>query len=49
MESRTLEDFVEDMVTEGKSPDDIWAVARQTRWASVADETRELAKKLLGL
>jgi len=49
METRTLEDYVEDMVSDGKSPDDVWAVARQTRWATVADEAREQARKLLGL
>ena len=49
MESRTLQDFVEDMISDGRSPNDVWVVAIQTRWASVADETRELAKKLLGL
>lgn len=44
--NRTLEDFVEDMVSNGADSFGVRAVASQTRWRDRKQEAQELAKKL---
>jgi hypothetical protein len=44
MEERTLEEFVEDMVSDGRSLGDIRAVARSTRWETKMLEVLDYAK-----
>jgi hypothetical protein len=42
-EKRTLEEFVEDLVTNGRSADQVRAVAICTRWAPQAGEAYDMA------
>jgi hypothetical protein len=46
MDDRTWEDFVEDMLLRGRTPDQIWTVAMNTRWVNHANEAREHAARL---
>jgi hypothetical protein len=43
---RTLQEFVEDMVLEGRTPQQVFAVAMSTRWANVAHKARRTAAHL---
>jgi hypothetical protein len=45
--SRTLEEFVEDLVSNGASPLHVRAVASQTRWRDKKYEAERLARELL--
>lgn len=42
MEQRTVEDFVEDMVSDCKSLDEILMVAMSTRWVGHKDEIKKV-------
>ena len=46
MEMRTLEDFVEDMVSDGRTQEEIRAVAFSTRWKDRAEEAFRQAKRM---
>jgi len=43
---RTLNEFVEDMLSDGKSLQQIIAVARCTRWETRIEEIKEIVGKL---
>lgn len=43
-QTRTLEQFVDDLITDGRKPREIHAVAMATRWASRAAEAKTLAE-----
>jgi len=45
MESRTVEEFVEDLVSYGRDCNQIRAVARSSRWENQMNEIEELLKK----
>jgi formylmethanofuran dehydrogenase subunit E-like metal-binding protein len=45
-EPRTLEDFVEDMVSDGRTQHQVKYVAQSTRWKPQAEEAFRMAKKL---
>jgi hypothetical protein len=45
VEDRTFEDFLDDMLSNLRTPEQIWAVARNTRWADRADEARAIAEE----
>jgi len=44
--TRTTEDFVEDMVSDGRSWKEIKYVAMCTRWSNVITEVKETYRKL---
>ena len=44
-EDRTFEDFLDDMISDCRSPEEIWAVAKNTRWADRANEARDAARE----
>ena len=44
-EQRDVEEFVEDLVSDGRDKDYILTVARNTRWRSQIDEVKRLIKK----
>ena len=46
MKKRTLEDFVKDCLSHGRTPEDIRAVALNIHWKGVHQEAYALAKKL---
>ncbi len=41
-EQRTVQEFVEDLLSDGVLPKDILAVARCTRWESKIEEVKEI-------
>jgi hypothetical protein len=43
--SRTLEDFVEDMVSNGRKPVEVRAVALATRWRPFIEEAEEMTRE----
>ncbi len=43
---RTIRDFVEDLLSEGRTPIMIQAVAESCRWAGHLDEINELIKEI---
>jgi len=43
---RTLEDFVEDMISDGRSPMAVRAVAFATRWAPQRDKAFRMAERM---
>jgi len=45
-DNRTIEDFVEDMVSDGRSLFQIQVVAVNTRWANKLEEIMNYSKKL---
>jgi hypothetical protein len=47
MGERTLDDYLDDMILNRRTPQQIWAVAKATRWASQADEALQMAEKRL--
>ena len=47
MDKRTIDEFVEDMVSNGRSLSQITVVALCTKWAPYLDEIIEKAAKLL--
>lgn len=40
MEKRTVRHFVEDMLSDGRTPKDILAVAKSTHWESQIEEVK---------
>lgn len=42
---RTVDEFLDDMLSNLRTPEEIWAVARATRWASQADEIKAEAER----
>ena len=44
---RTLEDFVEDMITDGRTLKEIKYVSHMTQWKPKMQEVLEYAKKLM--
>jgi len=46
MENRTLEDFVEDLITDGRSLNQILIVAFNSRWRSHEEEIKKMYRKL---
>ena len=47
-EIRTIEDFVEDMISDGKSLKQILVVAESTRWKNFKKEIKETYQKITG-
>ena len=47
MENRTVEDFVEDMVSNGKTEEQILAVTMTTRWSNSKGEVVKIYRKLM--
>lgn len=45
---RTLEEFVEDLISDGRTPKEIRAIARSSRWSGQADEAKNLAERMVG-
>lgn len=45
--NRTVRDFVEDMVSDGKTFTEITTIAMNTHWRSRMDEVKEKARKLM--
>lgn len=43
---RTIEDFVEDLISDGRTPKQIRAVARSTRWEHFSEEAFSIAEGL---
>ena len=48
MENRTIEDFVEDMISDGRNLKQILAVAASSRWTNSEDKIKETYEKLTG-
>ena len=48
MQNRTVQDFVEDMVSDGKSLNQILIVAANSRWVSHKDEIKKEYSELKG-
>jgi len=46
IEIRTLEEFVEDLVTEGRTQKQVYFVAFNSRWKPFATEAFKIAKRL---
>lgn len=48
MEDRTVQEFVEDLLSDGKTPRHIIMVAKNTRWKSDIEEIIEIIKSFSG-
>ena len=44
MENRTVREFVEDLLSDGRTPDEILVVAENTRWKVDVEEIKSIIK-----